>query len=176
MRQEAVLKKSTGRAGDSPDTEALCLPLIIELKATDQTYSSLCEKVMELIDRYPALNYCVESFDPRSVLWFRKNRPDVLYGQLTENFTKSKSAVRDWGRISTFGMWCVATDLRTHPDFIACKYADRGNLAIRLSYLLGVRQVSWTIRSQEELDIVERERGVGIFERFLPDGNGWGEL
>ena len=175
-RRDSVRKKSTGRAGDSPDTEALCLPLIIELKATDQTYSSLCEKVMELIDRYPALNYCVESFDPRSVLWFRKNRPDVLYGQLTENFTKSKSAVRDWGRISTFGMWCVATDLRTHPDFIACKYADRGNLAIRLSYLLGVRQVSWTIRSQKELDIVEKERGVGIFERFLPDGNGWGEL
>lgn len=175
-RRASAVKKAFRKAGESPDGEALCLPLIIELKATDQTCSSLCEKVMELIDRFPSLNYCVESFDPRSVLWFRKNRPDVLYGQLTENFTKSRSAVRDWGRISTFGMWCGATNLRTHPDFIACKYADRRNPAIRLSYLLGVRQVSWTLHSQEELDIVEHEGGVGIFERFLPDGNGWGDI
>jgi hypothetical protein len=167
-RRASAVKKAFRKAGESPDGEALCLPLIIELKATDQTCSSLCEKVMELIDRFPSLNYCVESFDPRSVLWFRKNRPDVLYGQLTENFTKSRSAVRDWGRISTFGMWCGAPDILSRPDFIASKFRDRKNLIMRLRHRLGVRQVSWTIKNHRQLDDVDKEGGLSIFERFNP--------
>lgn len=149
---------------------ALHLPLIIELKAVENV-PALCSAVMEMIDRYPTLNYCLESFDPRAVRWLRRSRPDVIRGQLTENFMKSRDAVKDWGYVMTFGMWSVAPNLITRPDFIACKFQDRRNVFIRLSHRFGVRQVSWTIKNSDDLLTVEREGGIGIFEGFVPEGN-----
>ncbi len=146
----------------------LYLPLIIELKA-EGNVSSLCRGVMEVVDRYPSLNYCVESFDPRVVFWFRRNRPEVIRGQLTENFMKSRDAVRKWGHLMTFGMWSVAPDILSRPDFIASKFRDRKNIFILLSHRLGVRQVNWIIKNRKELMDVEREGGLGIFERFMPE-------
>lgn len=145
----------------------LHLPMIIELKA-EHNVRQLCEGVMELIDRYPSLNYCIESFDPRVVFWFRKHRPDVIRGQLTENFMKSREAVHRWGRLLTFWMWSVAPDLLSRPDFIASKFADRKNPFIRLSHKLGVKQVNWTIKNEDDLETVNREGGLSIFERFMP--------
>lgn len=145
------------------------LPLIIELKA-EGNVRELCSRVMETIDRYPTLNYCIESFDPRVMLWLRRSRPDVIRGQLTENFMKSREAVRQWGHLLTFCMWSVAPNILTRPDFISCKYRDRRNLFILMCHRMGVRQANWIIRSKDDLDIVEREGGLGIFERFIPDG------
>ena len=144
------------------------LPLIIELKAEGNA-PELCRRVMETIDRYPELNYCIESFDPRVVLWLRRHRPDVIRGQLTENFMKSREAVRQWGRLMTLGMWSVAPNILSRPDFIASKFQDRRNLVIRLCHRMGVRQVNWIIRNRSELNTVDREGGLSIFERFVPD-------
>ena len=143
------------------------LPLVIELKVKGNT-SALCRSVMEAVDRYPTLDYCIESFDPRAVLWLRRNRPDVIRGQLTENFTKSRDAVRHWGHLLTFGMWCGAPDLITRPDFISCKFSDRKNLFLQISHRRGVKQVSWIIINGGDLQTVEREGGLGIFEGFVP--------
>ena len=154
-------------AAKSEEREYLHLPLIIELKA-EKNVKELCAAVMEQIDRYPSLNYCVESFDPRVVYWFRKHRPDVIRGQLTENFCRSRDAVRKWGYIMTFGMWCGAPDILSRPDFIASKFRDRKNLIMRLRHRLGVRQVNWTIKNRRQLDDVDREGGLSIFERFNP--------
>ena len=158
----------TKKHSDTDTDKRIYLPLIIELKS-EGNISELCRRVMETIDRYPALNYCIESFDPRVVLWFRRHRPDVIRGQLTENFMKSREAVRQWGYLMTFGMWSVAPDVLSRPDFISCKFKDRRNPFIRLSHRMGVGQVNWIIRNQEELKVVDREGGLGIFERFLPD-------
>lgn len=153
---------------DTRTGEPLHLPLIIELKA-EKNVKELCEAVMETIDRYPALNYCIESFDPRVVYWFRRKRPEVIRGQLTENFCRSRDAVRKWGYIMTFGMWCGAPDILSRPDFIASKFRDRKNLIMRLRHRLGVRQVSWTIHNHSQLRDVDREGGLSIFERFNPE-------
>lgn len=55
-------------------------PLIIELKHYDDA-DLLCPLVWELLRNYKG-PYCVESFDPYIVQWFRKNHPYVLRGQL----------------------------------------------------------------------------------------------
>ena len=65
-----------GNTAESAKQNYLHLPLIIELKA-EKNVKELCAAVMETVDRYPTLNYCIESFDPRVVYWFRKKRPDV---------------------------------------------------------------------------------------------------
>ena len=161
-------RHSGSKASITGSVHMLHLPLIIELKV-DKNIPALCGKVMETLDKYPALNYCVESFDPRAVLWLRRNRPDVIRGQLTENFMKSREAVRQWGHLMTFGMWSAAPDIISRPDFISCKFRDRKNVFLQLSYRHGVRQVNWVIRNGQDMDAVDREGGLSIFERFMPE-------
>ena len=53
------------------------------------------------------------------------------------------------------------------PDFIAYRYADRKNLSnFLVRKLWGVQGVSWTIRSQKDLEIAEKEGYLPIFEAF----------
>ena len=59
-------------------------PLIVEIKV-ENNVDALCETVAKVLDAYQG-DYCVESFDPRAVYWFKKNRPHVIRGQLTENY------------------------------------------------------------------------------------------
>lgn len=59
------------------------VPVIVEVKASpDHRRGELCRKVLEIIDAHTG-NFCVESFDPFIVAWFRFHAPDLLRGQLT---------------------------------------------------------------------------------------------
>ena len=64
---ETVLELADGRT-----------PLIIELKA-EIVHRELCEKCAVLLDRYPG-EYCIESFSPLALGWFKRHRPNVLRG------------------------------------------------------------------------------------------------
>ena len=84
------------------------------------------------------------------------------------NFCRSREAVRKWGYIMTFGMWCGAPDILSRPDFISSKFRDRRNLIMRLRHRLGVKQVNWTIKNHRQMANVDKEGGLSIFERFMP--------
>ncbi len=55
-------------------------PLIVEVK-TGPRNDELCEKTYEIMGYYPGV-WCMESFNPFIVNWFRKNAPEVVRGQL----------------------------------------------------------------------------------------------
>jgi len=55
-------------------------PLLVELK-TGPKNRELCRKTMDLLSKYEG-QYCIESFDPRIVMWFRFHAPKVFRGQL----------------------------------------------------------------------------------------------
>lgn len=140
-------------------------PLIVELKAVDNNHAALCEATCKMLDGYQGA-YCIESFDPRCVLWLKKHRPDLIRGQLAENFLKVKSNV-PW--ILRFLLTHQLMNFILRPDFVAYKYADRknpGNFLVRK--LWGVQGVSWTLRSQAEYDIAKSEGYLPIFENFTP--------
>ena len=48
-------------------------PLIIELKAERGNHAQLAEATCAMLDRF-RVNYCIESFDPRCILWLKKHR------------------------------------------------------------------------------------------------------
>ena len=62
-------------------------PVIIELKTAGSNASRLCEAVFKVLDSYKG-DFCVESFDPRCLIWLKKNRPQVIRGQLSQNYFK----------------------------------------------------------------------------------------
>jgi len=140
-------------------------PLIVELKTAKNNHAALCEAACRMLDEYEG-PFCVESFDPRCVLWLKKHRPDIVRGQLAENFLHSKSPV-PW--ILKFIMTHQLGNFLLLPDFVAYRFADRKNLGnFLVRKLWGVQPVSWTIKSQEDLDIAVKEGYLGIFEGFLP--------
>ena len=69
-------------------------PLIVELKEANN-YAELCRKTCQMLDNYNG-PYCLESFDPRCVFWLRKNRPDIIRGQLTENYLRKNDLKLPW--------------------------------------------------------------------------------
>ena len=140
-------------------------PLIIELKTWKKNDRALCEAVSRELEGYKGL-YCIESFDPRAVRWYRKNRPSVVRGQLCANFLKNPGNL---GIPEAFVATFLLTDFLTRPDFIAYKYADRGNLSNRIClHLWKMTGVSWTLRSEREMETAKKEGLLPIFEGFDP--------
>lgn len=141
------------------------VPLIIELKSTKDNYASLCKTTCDLLDSYEGV-YCMESFDPRCVAWLRKNRKEIIRGQLTENFLKSNTSL-PW--IMKFVMRHQLLNVFTRPDFIAYRYSDRKTISNFLCRKLwGVQGISWTIRTAEDYQTAKQEGWIPIFENFMP--------
>ncbi len=141
------------------------VPLIIEIKTFQKNTHRLCEAVFSLLDDYEG-DYCVESFDPLCVFWLKQRRPDVLRGQLSANYMKSKtvkSRLARWIATCNLGNWLTA------PDFIAYEFSGRKTLSNFLTrYLWGVQGVSWTLKNQADYDKAVSEGWIPIFEGFEP--------
>ena len=142
-------------------------PLLIELKVEGNNWRELCAQTCRLLSSYRG-DYCIESFDPRVLRWLKLNEPFILRGQLTENFLKPGEAP-GYGLLLRLAMTILLPNFLTRPDFIACRYEDRGILPVRLCCgLLKGQEASWTLRSQEELAAAEGAGALAIFEGFLP--------
>lgn len=140
-------------------------PLIIELKAHGN-HAELSKAVCDAMEGYKGV-YCMESFDPRVVQWLRKNRPEIIRGQLAENFLKVKQ--NPLNIVIKFIMTNHLMNFLTMPDFVAYKFADRNTLGTRICRKFWKLQgVSWTIRSQEDYDTAVKEGWIPIFEYFTP--------
>lgn len=63
------------------------VPLIVELKFDDWN-PRVCELADSLLSSYSGV-YCIESFHPMAVYWYRKNRPHIVRGQLATPDTKA---------------------------------------------------------------------------------------
>lgn len=139
-------------------------PLIVELKTSGNNYAALTKAAVTCLDQF-RIDYCLESFDPRVLVWLRKNRPELLRGQLTQNFRKHPEGLNLFLRLA---LTDLLFNVAARPDFVSCRFEDRKGLAVRLCRQMGVRPVYWTICSAEALRKVEAEGALAIFERFDP--------
>ncbi len=138
------------------------LPLIIELKSTSDNVDKLCLNTAYLLKSYKG-KYCVESFDPRCVRWFMKHSPQIIRGQLSQNYFKTKN-----NKVPLFYkviMTLLLTNFLTKPDFVAFKFDDRNSLSFKICTKLHKLQgVGWTIRGEENIALAEKENIIPIFE------------
>jgi len=137
-------------------------PLIIELKSVDGNYAALTEAACNMLETYRGV-FCMESFDPRCLMWLRRHRPDIIRGQLTEDFTAR-------GGLLNFLLTHCMLNFLSVPDFIAYKFADRKKTpAVGVCRSLWKAQgVAWTLRSQAEYAAAREEAWLPIFEGFRP--------
>ena len=145
------------------------LPLVVELKAERGDHDTLAAATCALLDQYKVL-YCIESFDPRCLRWLKKNRPEIVRGQLSENFLRHG----DGGNMPKVLLWALGnllTNCLAKPDFIAYRFSDRDNLCLRwCRKFYHVQEINWTIRTKEEMEAAEAQGNLVIFECFDPKG------
>lgn len=139
------------------------VPLIIEIKS-DKRISELCQRVHARLQQYQG-PYCVESFHPLAVQWFRKNAPEVIRGQLANGLYGAAPKDRTWlGR----GLASLIQNVLGRPDFVAYEHTTDRNLPMILMRIIKPHLVCWTVRSQHDMDVVRRRYDLQIFEGFLP--------
>ena len=140
-------------------------PLVVELKSANNNCAALCEATCKLLDGYKGV-YCIESFDPRCILWLKKNRPDLIRGQLSRNFLSGKD---DLPWILKFLMTHQLINFLTLPDFISYRFGDRKNLGCFLiRKLWNVQGVTWTLKTPQEHQTAVSEGWLPIFENYKP--------
>jgi len=139
------------------------VPLIVEVKQSNRT-DETCQATADQLSHYRG-RYCVESFDPRVLLWFRRHRRAVLRGQLSSGFKGDSTGNR-------FLDMCLANMLfnkLTWPDFIAYEWQDGNRPIVKVwRAILRCTMVAWTVRSQADLDAARRDFDVFIFDSFTP--------
>ena len=139
------------------------VPLVIELKG-NKSDITLCENTAGLLDKYEGI-YCVESFNPLHLSWFRKNRPNVIRGQLSTHFNKSSKA---GSPLINFLLRHLLLNFISRPDFIAYEHTYGSSFSLRLCSLLGAEMFCWTPRSLEETNKAKKYFSTYIFENFEP--------
>lgn len=151
-------------------TEVLSLvdgkvPLIIELKCPKASMAQpLCEAVSKILDSYGG-GYCIESFNPIALIWYKKQRPDIIRGQLSDAFMRK----RETRSAMYFVLHNMLFNIAARPDFIAYNIHGADTLAFRaVKSLYCPALVGWTIRSQKELDSAYAIFDRMIFEGFIP--------
>lgn len=150
---EEVLKLIDGR-----------VPLIIEYKI-EATNPAVCAAADVLLQHYRGL-YCIESFNPMGLYWYRKNRPDIVRGQLSDAFHtrgELKGALY-------FLLENLLLNFLTAPDFIAYNHRYPKKLSRRLCRgLFGNTAVCWTIKNETELAEAQKDFDMFIFDSFVPE-------
>ena len=139
--------------------------LLLELKTENNNHEELAEKVTDMLRQYPTLSVMIESFDPRVLLWLKKHRPEIIRGQLSENFFKDKACKLNWP--IRFLLTNMMANFLTQPDFIAYKFEDREGLAPNLCRRIwGPHIFWWVVPSQEAARPLLKQKDSIIFEGF----------
>ncbi len=150
-RLEDVLKMIDGR-----------VPIIIEYKV-EKNAARICRTCDRILSEYKGV-YCIQSFHPLAVRWYKTHRPRVVRGQLSEDFTRQKLS------LPYFMLSHLIGNFYASPDFISynCKHKNELSRNICRKFYKSL-SVAWTVRSQAELDKIYKSFDLFIFEDFIPN-------
>lgn len=141
------------------------VPVIVELKIPWNP-DRLCSVVAKLLDNYKGF-YCIESFNPFGLMWYKKQYPQIVRGQLSMDFIREKE---EGDRFQFFLLKNLLFNFLTKPDFIAYHHEHTNVLSFILCRkLYHTMPVAWTIKSQEELERSRKYFQLFIFDSFIPE-------
>ncbi len=137
------------------------VPLIVELKSGPRN-SELCEKALAILRTYSG-PYCIESFDPRIVGWFKRSAPDILRGQLADAAASYKGQPKPLA----FALSRVLMNVVARPQFIAYG-PGRKPPSVRLTEAMGALRIAWTVHPEDDVEKKQAENDAVIFEFYRP--------
>lgn len=135
--------------------------LVVEIK-THPNIGEIEQKTYDLLKSYKG-NYCIESFNPMIIRWFKVHAPQVIRGTLSCDYK--------WHKMSKLRKWALT-------NLVLCKWNGSQFIAYDACTLTtnkAVRRFAkripilcWTIRSQQQLDELTDYYDNIIFDSFTP--------
>lgn len=140
------------------------VPLIVELKlATMDT--AVCPAADRLLSEYKGM-YCIESFHPLAVRWYRKNRREIVRGQLSDAFLKEG----EFHGPICFLLQNLLFNWVGKPDFVAYNHKYPKIFSRRFCRrFYHNTAVAWTIKTPRELEAARKYFDICIFDSFVPE-------
>ncbi len=141
-------------------------PLVCEFKSYGAaTDTELCEAATPILDEYYG-PWCMESFNPFMVRWFKKYRPDVLRGLLSKQYNKADK-LPGWQRAF---LGTLLANVLCRPHFIAYCHQNSKAFGFRVCrYLFQPLCLAWTIKSAADGQKASAAFDSIIFEGYLPE-------
>lgn len=143
------------------------IPIIIEMKSDRGRMARALPPILhQRMQRYQG-PYCVESFDPVTLAWYKKYAPEIVRGQLCYDQKKMEGKKKS---LFMFFFAHLFMNLLSRPDFLAYEYRSRRNITFRLvAKIFRPLLVAWTIKDQKTYDQMKAIYDWQIFEGFEPE-------
>lgn len=140
-------------------------PLIIEMKSDPKAWRKLPAALEKEMRGYPGF-WCVESFDPRMLRYFRRHAPQVIRGQLSYDPAKLGEGYPNF--LYALGAYLLMNAV-SRPDFVAYDHRTERNLSFRvLRRLFHPVLAAWTVKSKKDFERLRGRYDLVIFEGFEP--------
>ena len=141
------------------------VPLIVEIKSEGKPIETV-EKTCKMLEGYKGV-YVMESFHPGVVRWLKVNKPDIIRGQLSQDYSNEEGM--NWFE-KTILTNCML-NWYTKPDFVAYDFHCREFTTFkRMCKLYQFKKVCWTIKDDLQLEMAHEIFDVCIFDSFDPRG------
>lgn len=138
------------------------VPVMIEVKAGSRV-ARVGPLLAAVLSNYSG-PVAVQSFDPRVVLWLRKNLPEVPRGQLAGSMSGGSIPL-----VQRLLLRTMLVNAASRPDFIAFEIEAMPDRFVSLwRRLLRAPLLLWTVRTEEQLSQTRRYRANAIFEHIRP--------
>ncbi len=134
------------------------VPLLIEIKQ-NQKVGPLEKKLMDILKKYNG-QYAIQSFNPKTIYWFKKNNPNVIRGQLSYSN-------HSYNPIKRFIFRKMFFNLITKPNFISYRYNDLTIKQINKYRKKGIIIIAWTINSKKNYEKYKDIYDNLICENFI---------
>ena len=136
------------------------VPILIELKQ-ERKVGKLEEETMKILSKYKGI-YLIQSFNPITLLWFKKNYPNTTRGQLSCKYKNKKV-----NPIYKFILKNMYLNFITKPNFISYKYNELSTKKIKKYQKKNIKVYSWTINNKEEYNKYKDLYDILICEKFI---------
>jgi glycerophosphoryl diester phosphodiesterase len=138
------------------------VPVMVEIKSLRMGAGRIEPIVAAVLDAYEG-PVCVASFNPRSLLWFRRHRPAVLR-------VLTSGPLHGWPLPSAVRRWL--SDLRdvaaVTPAAVSYELAGLPSPATDAWRAAGGALVTWTVRNSRQLERARELADNVIFEHVRP--------
>ena len=136
------------------------VPLLIEIKQKRKA-GKLEHKLMDILNNYKG-EYAIQSFNPLTIYWFKKNYPNILRGQLSYKF-KTKKILK----LKKYILSNMFFNIITKPNFISYKYDELSLSKIKKYKQKNITILGWTITNKKEYNKYIKIYDNLICEKFI---------
>ena len=140
------------------------VPLVIEIKGTKISDTRVCELTAQMLDTYKGV-FCIESFNPIYVRWWKKHRKSTVRGQLSSDMKKGNP---NMSNVVNFFLTNLLLSFLARPDFIAYDVSEKHRFSFRFARARGGYPVAWTIRTEDDKKASDGDFKAIIFENIRP--------